>query len=174
MTQEPTTNDEDATPTFEDALMRLADAVRQLEEGNLSLDESLSRYEEGIRHLSQCQKILTSAERKIEVLSGFDADGNPVTQSFDDEVMTLEEKADTRSRRRTANPTAKRSKPAKKSAKKPASSAKVTKANNQVAEDEATGDSPRTPSAKRRPANRTSGASQSGPQDDVDAGGTLF
>lgn len=93
--------DEDVN--FEDALYRLADAVRQLEQGNLSLDESLAQYEQGIRYLSQCQKVLETAERKIEILSGFDADGNPVTQDFDDgEEMSLEEKADERSRRRSA------------------------------------------------------------------------
>lgn len=95
----------DERPTFEDALTRLSDVVRALEEGNLTLGESLARYEEGIRHLSQCQKILSSAERKIEVLSGFDSEGNPVTQQFEDDDMTLQEKADSRSRRRTAKPT---------------------------------------------------------------------
>ena len=89
--------------SFEGALYRLADAVRQLEQGNLSLDESLAQYEDGIRHLSQCQRILETAERKIEVLSGFDADGNPITEDFDDENMSLEEKAEERSRRRSAN-----------------------------------------------------------------------
>lgn len=93
----------DGDVSFEDALYRLADAVRQLEQGNLSLDESLAQYEDGIRHLSQCQKILETAERKIEILSGFDADGNPITEDFDDENMTLAKKADERSRRRSAS-----------------------------------------------------------------------
>ena len=106
MAKKPSTNDEEskqeATPSFEDALHRLADSVRQLEEGNLSLDDSLARYEEGIRYLSQCQKILETAERKIELLSGFDAEGNPITKRVEDESMTLEQKAEERSRRRSA------------------------------------------------------------------------
>lgn len=101
MANEQTSND-DSDPSFEDALHRLADAVRQLEEGNLSLDDSLARYEEGIRYLSQCQKILENAERKIELLSGLDAEGNPIKTAVDDEAMTLEQKADERSRRRSA------------------------------------------------------------------------
>ena len=92
----------DASSSFEDAVQRLGDAVRQLEEGNLTLDESLDCYEDGIRFLSQCQKMLAQAERKIELLSGFDSDGNPIMEAFDDEHISLEQKADERSRRRTA------------------------------------------------------------------------
>lgn len=93
--------------SFEEVLSRLTEVVRELEQGNLTLDESLARYEEGIGHLNQCQQKLASAERKIEVLSGFDREGNPVTQRFDDKEMTLEQKADNRSRRRTARPSSK-------------------------------------------------------------------
>ncbi len=98
-------NESQPTPvSFEHALERLGEVVRDLEEGNLTLDESLARYEEGMRFLNQCQKMLSSAERKIEVLRGFDAAGNPITQPLADEEMTLEEKADSRSHRRTARP----------------------------------------------------------------------
>ena len=95
-------------PTFEEAISRLSDVVRQLEEGDLTLDDSLARYEAGIRYLTQCKKILSTAERKIEVLSHFDAEGNPVTQPFDDEEMSMQEKADSRSRRRAARPAARK------------------------------------------------------------------
>jgi len=98
-------NSQTDAPSFEDALSQLSKVVGQLEEGNLTLDESLARYEEGIRHLSQCQEMLAAAERKIELLSGFDADGNPITQQFVDKELSLEEKANSRSRRRTAGPT---------------------------------------------------------------------
>lgn len=90
--------------TFEEAITLLSEAVRELENGSLSLDESLERYEHGIGYLKHCQKMLADAERKIEVLSGFDAEGNPTTVRFDEEDMSLEEKADKRSRRRTARP----------------------------------------------------------------------
>ena len=93
--------------SFEESIAKLSQIVRDLEDGSLSLDESLENYEQGIRYLKHCQEILSKAERKIEVLSGFDADGNPVTQRFDDEEMSLQEKADKRSRRRTAKPAAK-------------------------------------------------------------------
>lgn len=89
--------------SFEESIAELAQVVRELEEGQLSLDDSLERYEQGIRFVKQCQKILAAAERKIEVLSGVDADGNPALQRFDDQELSLEEKADQRSRRRSAS-----------------------------------------------------------------------
>jgi exodeoxyribonuclease VII small subunit len=73
-------------PTFEQALARLEEIVHQIEEGELGLNEALERYEEGVKLLRQSYELLERAERKIELLSGFDAEGNPVTQPFDDEA----------------------------------------------------------------------------------------
>ena len=70
--------------SFEDALKRLEEIVHSLEEGDIGLNESLDRYEEGIKLLRQSYELLQRAERRIELLSGVDADGNPITQPFDD------------------------------------------------------------------------------------------
>jgi hypothetical protein len=49
--------------------------------------------------------MLSQAERKIEVLAGFDAEGNPITEPLlEDDGESLEEKADQRSRRRSHSP----------------------------------------------------------------------
>jgi len=87
--------------TLEEALSRLETIVRRLEEGQPSLDESLTQYEEGIRLLRHCYQLLEKAERRIELLAGVDAQGNPVLQPFEDRPMTLEEKAQSRDLRRT-------------------------------------------------------------------------
>jgi len=87
--------------TLEEALSRLEAIVRRLEEGQPSLDESLAQYEEGVRLLRHCYQLLEKAERRIELLTGVDAQGNPVLQPFDDRPMTLEEKAQSRDLRRT-------------------------------------------------------------------------
>jgi exodeoxyribonuclease VII small subunit len=87
--------------TFEQSLEKLETVVRRLEEGQLGLGESLECYEEGVKHLKRCYRALEEAERKIELLAGVDADGNPVTEAFDDADMALEEKAAARSQRRT-------------------------------------------------------------------------
>ncbi len=88
--------------TFEEALQRLEQIVRDLEEGELGLDDSLARYEEGVTLLRQCHDLLQRAERRIELLTGVDAGGNPVTSPLDDQALSLNEKAEQRSRRRSA------------------------------------------------------------------------
>jgi exodeoxyribonuclease VII small subunit len=89
-------------PAFEQSLEALTDIVEQLESGQLSLDESLNVYEKGIRYLKVCHKQLDRAQRRIEVLSGLDAEGNPITQPYDDsEDASLEAKQSSRSKRRT-------------------------------------------------------------------------
>ena len=64
---------------FEESLGEVEGIVSQLESGELGLTASLQKYEQGIRELKQCQSLLDAAEQKISQLSGFDADGNPVT-----------------------------------------------------------------------------------------------
>ncbi len=71
-------------PSFEEALRRLEEIVHLLEEGEIGLDEALRRYEEGVKLLRQAYDLLGRAERRIELLTGVDAEGNPVAQPFDD------------------------------------------------------------------------------------------
>lgn len=71
-------------PNFEEALARLEGIVHLLEEGNIGLNEALARYEEGVRLLRQSYDLLEHAERRIELLSGVDAQGNPISQPFED------------------------------------------------------------------------------------------
>jgi exodeoxyribonuclease VII small subunit len=93
---------ESSQPTFEEALEQLEQIVRELEEGNVSLNDALGRYEKGVKLLRQCHDLLEKAERRIELLSGLDADGNPVTTPLDDDSLTLDEKARRRSQRRSS------------------------------------------------------------------------
>lgn len=104
--------------SFEEALAKLEQIVQQLEAGRIGLSEALARYEEGVKLLRYCHGTLEQAERKIELLCGVDAQGNPTMEPLGEEAMSLEEKADQRSRRRT-RPPKKRATPAKEA--KPAS-----------------------------------------------------
>lgn len=70
--------------SFESALASLEQIVSELEGGRLTLSESLAKYETGIRNLKTCHRILESAESRIRILTGIDADGNPRTEAFDD------------------------------------------------------------------------------------------
>ncbi len=55
--------------TFEEAFRRLEEIVGRLEMGELSLQESLKLYEEGIKYSRICLKILSDAEKRIEVVN---------------------------------------------------------------------------------------------------------
>lgn len=90
--------------TFEESLARLDAIVHDLEEGSLGLADALARYEEGVGLLSECQSLLERAERRIELLTGVDPEGNAVVRPFDAaEGESLETKADARSRRRSTS-----------------------------------------------------------------------
>ena len=91
-------------PTFEEALENLEAIVHDLEEGQIGLAQALERYEAGVKLLKQCYELLEGAERRIELLSGFDTAGNPVVAPFDDESsQSRNEKGQVRSRRRSAS-----------------------------------------------------------------------
>jgi exodeoxyribonuclease VII small subunit len=80
------------SPSFEQSLERLEEIVHLLEEGDLGLNEAMQRYEEGVKLLRQSYELLERAERKIELLSGLDVEGNPLTQPFDDTATFEREK----------------------------------------------------------------------------------
>ena len=90
-------------PTFEAALAELEAIVAELEEGQAPLAQSLARYEAGVKLLKQCYDLLETAERRIEMLKDVDPDGRAHSEPFDDAAISLEEKAQTRGRRRSSN-----------------------------------------------------------------------
>ena len=98
----PKSADTKEEPAFEESLAELESIVVDLESGELGLEEALERYEVGIRRLKQCHAQLAKASRKIELLSGFDASGNPITERWDDEHASLEEKQASRSAKKSA------------------------------------------------------------------------
>jgi exodeoxyribonuclease VII small subunit len=80
-------------PSFEQAVEELERIVRQLEEGQIGLDEALGQYERGVGLLRQCYDLLKRAERQIELLSGVDADGVPITTPVDEPSREPEQDA---------------------------------------------------------------------------------
>lgn len=82
---------EDLSPeqTFENAFARLEEILERMNSGTISLDESLKLYEEADSLITLCNKRLTDAERKIEVLIknragelAFGSDQKPIVQDF--------------------------------------------------------------------------------------------
>ena len=68
---------------FEAAVSQLEQIVESLERGEPELATALTKYETGVRLLSRCYALLERAERSVALLTGVDAEGNPVTASFD-------------------------------------------------------------------------------------------
>lgn len=96
-----TTSDKPQSPSFEESLSALEASVQQLESGELSLSESLKCYEEGIRWLRQCYGKLEQAEQQVAMLTNVNEEGEFQAVRFAEAEMSLEEKANSRSARRS-------------------------------------------------------------------------
>jgi exodeoxyribonuclease VII small subunit len=56
--------------SFEEAVTELDGIVKRLESGNAPLEESLKEYERAIELVKVCNEKLSSAEKKLTVLTG--------------------------------------------------------------------------------------------------------
>ena len=73
----------DSEPSFESDLEVLEKIVEELETGGLPLDVSITKFEEGMRLAQRCDKALSAAEKKIELLTK-NADGELETKPFEE------------------------------------------------------------------------------------------
>lgn len=71
-----------AKRTFENALGKLEQITEELENGELSLEKSLKKFDEGIGLVDYCNKTLTEARAKVELL--LEKQGGIVTGPFDE------------------------------------------------------------------------------------------
>ncbi|HEY5957059.1 MAG TPA: exodeoxyribonuclease VII small subunit, partial [Polyangiaceae bacterium] len=62
----------DPSASFETTIAELGEIVDQLERGDLPLEQSLSLFERGIRLSKDAQTRLNAAEKRVEMLLGFD------------------------------------------------------------------------------------------------------
>ncbi|MBP7073896.1 MAG: exodeoxyribonuclease VII small subunit [Rhabdochlamydiaceae bacterium] len=74
---------------FEEAYQRLEEILQAMNSGKVALDDSLKLYEEADKLIVTCQKKLTEAEKKIEILVknragelATDEAGEPLKESF--------------------------------------------------------------------------------------------
>lgn len=96
---------DDQQPSFEDALAELEQIVARLEGGQLPLADALAQYELGVTRLQACYRLLTDAERRIELVARIDPQGRVEATDFDEgEDGDLADKAAARSGRRSAGP----------------------------------------------------------------------
>jgi exodeoxyribonuclease VII small subunit len=80
-TAEPTVVD--APLSFEATIGELGQIVEQLERGDLPLEQSLDLFERGMRLSKDAQARLDVAEKRVEVLLGFDETAQPITRELD-------------------------------------------------------------------------------------------
>ncbi len=66
---------------FEKALEELESLVEKMEQGDLGLEESLKHFERGVALTRACQKALTDAEQKVQIL--VDSAGKKDLAAFD-------------------------------------------------------------------------------------------
>jgi len=55
--------------TFEEHQRVLEEAVRALESGEQDLERSLEIYEDAVKHLKACHRILAKAEARVKLLA---------------------------------------------------------------------------------------------------------
>jgi len=70
--------------TFEQSVARLDEIVTSLEKGDAQLDKSLELFEEGVKLIELCGKMLDTAEQKVVSLQK-SMGAEPKEYLFDDE-----------------------------------------------------------------------------------------
>jgi len=72
----PDTSDRGTTPrSFESAIAEFETLVEKMERGDLSLEDSVGAYERGVTLHRYCERALSTAERKIRILTEGAGDG---------------------------------------------------------------------------------------------------
>lgn len=68
--------------SFEKKLQRLEEIVQKMEKDDLELELSLQLFEEGVSLSKECHDDLGKAEKKVQLLTGTDSNGQAVTENF--------------------------------------------------------------------------------------------
>jgi exodeoxyribonuclease VII small subunit len=79
----PDPSEPESELSFEQAMVQLERIVETLERGDNDLSSALSQYERSVRLLTHCQRLVEKAEQSVALLSGVDAEGNPISTPFD-------------------------------------------------------------------------------------------
>jgi len=77
------TKDGETPINFEKSLDELESLVQKMEQGGLTLEESLAQFQRGIELARACQKALSEAQQRVEVL--LEKDGELGEAPFDPE-----------------------------------------------------------------------------------------
>ncbi len=100
MSKKKKQTDRPADKSFEQSLAELQQIVEQLEQGKLGLSESIEKYERGVKLLRECHHQLQQVERKIQVLTRVDEDGQAHVENLGDQPTAAEFGTSDRARKR--------------------------------------------------------------------------
>jgi exodeoxyribonuclease VII small subunit len=67
--------------TYEQAYEHLQEIVQQIEQGQVGLEESVARYEDAMKMIAHCRRILQKAEQKVLQLQQ-DSEGRATLEPF--------------------------------------------------------------------------------------------
>jgi exodeoxyribonuclease VII small subunit len=73
------------TQGLEKSLSEITKLIEKMEHGELTLEQSLAEFEKGITLIKQCQKILTDAEQKVNLLMEKNGEAHLTPYHQDDE-----------------------------------------------------------------------------------------
>ena len=59
----------DKLPALEQSMAEITQLIEKMERGDLTLEQSLADFERGVTLVKHCQKLLTEAEQKVQVLT---------------------------------------------------------------------------------------------------------
>lgn len=77
------------TLSFEEAMVQLESIIEKIEGGGVGLEESLKEYERGVQLLSHCQRVLATAEQRLEELKAERGGATPASQPEADDSDDL-------------------------------------------------------------------------------------
>lgn len=75
---QPSTEDAEQAPPFEDALKELDVIVERMEDGEQTLEQSLQDFEKGMNLARQCEQQLKTAEARVDKLMAATEDAETV------------------------------------------------------------------------------------------------
>lgn len=59
----------DKLPALEESMAEITKLIEKMEQGEATLEQSLGDFERGVTLVKHCQKLLTEAEQKVQLLT---------------------------------------------------------------------------------------------------------
>lgn len=61
-------NEQKKSPSLEETFLQIEDIIDKMENQDISLEESFSLYQQGIGKLKECNQLLDTVEKKMQII----------------------------------------------------------------------------------------------------------